>query len=148
MFIYLLYNQEELIMKKIAYTIIAIIALASCNNSSEFINRARCIGNKVQKINTAIISQDIYWGEEALIDSLEVYYTELKELSVDVNNAELSSEEVFKVKNAISVVSNKLFETKHLVNEHFNKRIKYQKNSIKNEAMKLYQQALATDYLL
>lgn len=130
-------------MKKIAYIITAITILASCNNSSEYINRANDIDNKVQKINTAIKSQDIYWGEEALIDSLEVYYIELKELSAEVKNAELSSEESFKVKNTISAVSNKLFETKHLVNEHFDKRIEQQKNQVKNETMELYKKVLA-----
>lgn len=130
-------------MKKIAYILAVTAVLASCNNSSEYINRAKEIDNKVQKINTAIKSQDIYWGEEALVDSLEVYYIELKELSAEVKNAELSSEEAFKVKNTISAVSNKLFETKHLVNEHFDKRIERQKNQVKNETMELYKKVLA-----
>lgn len=129
-------------MKKIVYTIATIVILASCNNSYEYINRAKEIDSKVHMINSAITNQDIYWGEEALIDSLEVYYTELKELSAEVKNAGLSSEETFKVKNEISAVSDNLFETKHLVNEHFTKRIERQKNQVKNETIELYQRVL------
>ena len=129
-------------MKKIVYTIAAIVILASCNNSYEYINRAKEIDNKVHMINSTITNQDIYWGEEALIDSLEVYYTELKKLSTEVKNAGLSSEEAFKVKNEISAVSDNLFETKHRVNEHFTKRIERQKNQVKNETIELYQRVL------
>lgn len=129
-------------MKKIVYTIATIILLASCNNGYEYINRAKEIDSKVLKINVAITNQDIHWGEEALVDSLEVYYTELKELSAEVKNAGLSSEEAFKVKNEISAVSDNLFTTKHLVNEHFNQRIERQKNQVKNETLEFYQRVI------
>ena len=49
----------------------------------------------------------------------------------------------FRLKQLDTAVSNKLFETKHLVNEHFDKRIERQKNQVKNETMELYKKVLA-----